>query len=176
MLKITRIHSDDKDIGNIRKLYDSSFPDNERVPFLNLLIPESEERQMYGVYEKEELIGMYFLYLKDELIYLSYICVSEEKRNLGYGTQILKRICDSANGKRIVIDIEECRPEDENYTQEVNRRNFYLRNGFQSTGIFYHIYGVDYELLSYGGTVNREEWHSLIRYHWGKRADTAIYR
>ena len=66
--------------------------------------------------------------------------------------------------------------EDENYDDEVRRRDFYIRNGYQSTGVFYHFYDVDYELLSYGGEVSRQMWIDMTLKIWGPRAKGARYR
>ena len=165
-----------EDLETIRGLYDRSFPDNERIPFDWLLKSKDPLQEMCAAYEDKMFVGMYYLYFKDELIYLSYICVMEELRDLGYGSKILSKIKDRYLDRRIVIDIEEVREGDKDHEHELKRRAFYLKNGFFSTEIFYHIYGVDYELLSFGGKVNKDEWHSLIRHHWGRIADTAIYR
>ncbi|MCR4856326.1 MAG: GNAT family N-acetyltransferase [Erysipelotrichaceae bacterium] len=175
-LTCKQVYRRSDDIEEIKKLYDRSFPDNERIPFAWLLQALGDEQRMFAAYDGEELVGMYFLYLFKDLVYLSYICVREDRRSRGYGSLLLKKICFDLKGKKIVIDIEECRQEDEDYLVELRRRNFYLRNGFEPTGIFYHIYDVDYELLCFGGPVRKEEWHRLISHHWGKRADTAIYR
>ena len=161
----------------LSELYERSFPDDERIPFQHLLNTLNDERIMAAVFHEEELVGMYFLFLHRKLVYLSYICVREEDQDKGYGTAILEKIRKDYEGWRIVVDIEEVREEDENYAQEISRRHFYTKNGFVSTGVFYHIYGVDYELLSFGGNVKQEEWHELISKHWGSRfADTAVYK
>ena len=175
MLKTVRVDRRYKDKRKIRRLYDGSFPDDERIPFDILISTLSDDRIMYAVYEEERLVGMYFLFLKDDIVYLSYICVDEAERGRGYGSLILKQIAEENEGKRIVVDIEEVK-DDEFFEETDRRRDFYLNNGYERTGVYYHIYGVDYELLSYGGIVSRDEWHSVIRKHWGKRADTAVYR
>ena len=142
-----------------------------------MLVKELDEKHVCSAfYEKDELIGMYDLFLYEDMAYLSYICVKEELQDRGYGSFILKKIFEEYKGRRIVADIEEVKEEDANCEKERKRREFYLRNGFVSTGIFYHIYGVDYELLSKGGAVRKDEWHALIKKHWGRWADTTVYK
>ena len=175
MLKTERVVRKHRDIRKIRKMYNGSFPDNERIPFDILMFTLSDERAMEAVYDDDRLIGMYYLFLNGDLIYLSYICVEEKERGKGYGSAILNHISENRNGKRIVLDIEEVK-DDEQYDETRKRKDFYLHNGYEETGVFYHFYGVDYELLSYGGKVSKDEWHSLILKHWGERANTAIYR
>ena len=175
-MRIIQIDGTCPDIKKIKRLYDRSFPDDERIPFRHLLNTLNSERIMHAYYDEDVLVGMTFVFLKDDMVYLSYICVSDEIRNKGYGTEILKAVQCEFSGYRVVIDIEELKPESDNYEERVRRRNFYLHNGFVSCDVFYHIYAVDYELLSWNGKVSQEEWHSIIRKHWGRFADTAIYR
>ena len=160
-----------KEKRKIRKLYNGSFPDDERIPFDILFTTMNEDRIMKAVYDEEKLIGMYYLFLHDDIVYLGYLCVDESERRKRYGTQILNQIAEEYEGSRIVVDIEEVKDE-----QQQKRKRFYLNSGYESTGVFYHIYGVDYELLSHGGIVTKDEWHRLIRKHWGRFAETAEYR
>ena len=130
---------------------------------------------MYEVLCNEELVGMYYLFLNEDLVYLSYICVREEDKGKSYGTKILQHIHEDYSDYRFVVDIEEVKENDDNYEEERRRRAFYLKNGYESTGVFYRIFGVDYELLSYNGKVSKEDWHALILNNWGRVAGRARY-
>lgn len=165
-----------QDLHEIRRLYDASFPDDERIPFQRLLKSMDEKRIMDAYYEDDRLVGLSFLFLFNDLVYLSYICVEEDLRDRGYGTAILKHIQNAYAAYRIVLDIEEVSEKYDNYEERQKRRDFYIRNGFTSAKVYYHIYNVDYELLQYNGTVTKEDWHALILKHWGPFAKSAIYR
>jgi len=175
-LRFRKIGRGDAERNRIRELYERSFPKDERIPFVRLLRFLNEERIMEAVYCDGELIGMTYVFLDEDIIYLAYLCVREDWRDQGLGTRILKHLYDAYPERRFIIDIEETRKEDENYEEELKRRSFYLRNGFESTGIFYRFYNVDYELLSSGGALNRQEWQALLAKHWGVRAKRALYR
>ncbi len=129
---------------------------------------------MYAYYEGEELIGLSYLFYHADLVYLSYICVEERLRDHGYGSKILEDIKEMYADKRIVLDIEEV--QGERIEEKKKRKDFYLKNGFGSSGIFYHIYHVDYEILKWNGEVKQEEWHALIRRHWGRFAENAVFK
>lgn len=165
-----------ENIQEIERLYDASFPYDERIPFERLMNTRNEERIMHVYYEDYELVGMSYLFFNDDLIYLSYICVEEELRDNGYGSKILSVIRKNYPEYRIVLDIEEVAEDNDNYKERKRRKDFYLRNDYKETGIYYRIYGVDYELLSCNGNVLQSEWHDMIRKHWGKYADTAVYK
>ena len=175
-MKSVLIDGSFKEIREIERLYNASFPDDERIPFERLLATCSADRVMHVYYDGDALVGMTFLFFNDDLIYLSYIAVEETLRDRGYGSQILDLIRENYPEYRIVLDIEEVKPESDNYQERKRRKDFYLRNRYSETGIYYYIYGVDYELLACNGTASRKEWHELIRKHWGKFADTAIYK
>lgn len=174
-MKSIQIDKNYKDIKEIRRLYNSSFPNDERIPFKRLINNLDTDRVMYAYYD-DQLIGMSFLFLYNDLAYLSYICVEEDLRDKGYGSKILNKVKDDFKDYRIVLDIEEVVKNSENYEERKRRKDFYLKNGFESANIFYHIYHVDYEILHYGKDVNRDDWHSIIKKHWGKFADTITYR
>lgn len=163
-------------LKEIERLYDVSFPDDERIPFEKLMSTRSADRIMHAYYDSDTLVGMTFLFFDGDLIYLSYIAVEEKLRDRGYGSKILAMIREMYADYRIVLDIEEVIKDSSNYSERKRRKDFYLRNGYSETGIYYYIYGVDYELLSCNGMVTRKEWHNLIRKHWGKFADTAVYK
>ena len=176
MINKLNVNKSIKDLKEIRRLYDVSFPDDERIPFQRLLNSMDKERILDAYYEDEQLIGLSFVFLSNDLVYLSYICVEEDVRDRGYGAMILQSIQSEYSDYRIVLDIEEVSEHFDNYEERRKRRDFYIRNGFTSANVYYHIYNVDYELLQYNGTVTKEDWHALIRKHWGPFADSAIYR
>ena len=119
---------------------------------------------------------MTYFFVHEDIAYMGYICVQEDLRNKGYGTKILKQCIDKYEGYRIAIDIEEADERFSNCEERKRRREFYIRNGFESTGIFYNFFFVDYEILSHGGMIAKEEWQAPVEKHWGKVAKTARYR
>ena len=175
-MKSIRIYPDYKDIDRIKKLYDSSFPRNERIPFKMLLMRMKDNNPMFAYYEDEYLIGMSFCFMNDDIVYLSYLCVDEKYRNRGYGTKILKTLQEELSSFRIAIDIEEVKEDCDNYEERKKRKDFYLKNGFVSADFHYHIYHVDYEILCYGGMITKEDWKKVTRKSFGPFADTAKFR
>ena len=122
----------------------------------------NEDSRMYAVYENDKLIGMYHIFIEKDIVYLAYLCIAEEKRGKGYGTILLNHIRDSLPGYRITVDIEEVKEKGRNFEEESSRKAFYLRNGFEETMVFYHFFGVDYEVLSNGGKISKDEWEAVV--------------
>ena len=153
-----QIYRNYKDLKEIERLYNNSFPKNERIDFERLLRMLDDDRRMHVYLEDEKIIGMAYFFIFEDIAYLGYICVEEELRNKGYGTVILNKIKEEYQGYRIGIDIEEVKQNSSNIEERVRRRDFYIRNGFVSTDIFYNFFFVDYEILSCGGLIRKEEW------------------
>ena len=175
-MKSLRVDRSYKELKEIERLYNSSFPKNERIDFERLIRMLGDDRHMYVYLEDEKIIGMAYFFIFEDIAYLGYICVEEELRNKGYGTVILNKIKEEYQGYRIGIDIEEVKQNSGNSEERVRRRDFYIRNGFATTDIFYSFFFVDYEILSYGGLIRKEEWQNLVKKHWGRIAMTAKYR
>ncbi len=163
-------------VSQIQELYDRSFPDDERIPFARLLQSLSSERLLYAWYAGDTFVGMTVTFQDGSLLYLAYLVVEESLRNAGYGSLILQHLQQSHPHSTIVIDIEEVIVGDANFVQCQKRRDFYYRNAFVSTGVFYYFFHVHYELLSWNGIVTAEQYHHLILKHWGPIANHAIYR
>ncbi|MBQ5543054.1 MAG: DUF4147 domain-containing protein [Erysipelotrichales bacterium] len=166
------IQKDDPDITEIRGLYERAFPSDERMPWEILLQYLDEDRTLtkYSAFGKP--VGFTYTYRTEDMIYLGYFAVEEDDRHYGCGQEILAHLIGNNPGKRIIIDIEK---EDENDPVTVTRKNFYRHAGFHDTDVAYRFYGVDYELMVYGGTASKEDWDLLARRHWGKNIRRPVY-
>lgn len=158
------------------ELYRTSFPENERIPLERLIAWSGTDRKMFLYYDKEIFIGLSYVFLFEDMVYLGYLAVEEKYRNQGCGSRILKILQERYHDRRILIDIEELDPDAENSLEREKRMDFYIRNGFVSSGVFYWFYDVDYELLSCHGTVKKEDFQRLVRKHWGPASKNAVYR
>lgn len=163
-------------LKEIRRLYNASFPDNERIPWFRLFSQLDESRVMQAWFDGDTLTGLTYVFLFKDIAYLGYLAVEENLRERGYGTMILKQLQNDLNDYRIVIDIEVVEEDAENYEERKKRRDFYLRNDFSPTGVGYYFFHVDYELLSSNGLVTADEYLELIRKHWGPFASGAVFK
>lgn len=170
MLKYEDALPGQRDLAAVRTLYESAFPEDERMAFDRLTGMQDALHRMLVWYDGETLAGITFTFQHEGLTYLSYLAVDGRLRGKGYGSQILQVL--KRMYPRIVIDIERIRKETD--TEQIRRKRFYERAGFRETGVFYYIWYVDYELLCTGRTVTAEEWDRLIHAFWGTFADTAV--
>ena len=166
MITLKPVPADSSDLEDLRILYESSFPDNERVPWFRLLQMRKENGRLCACYEKDRLLGMTYAFLHRDTVYFAYLAVRSDLRNKGIGTKILRRFTEEYQGFRIVGDIEVVSENAPDRELRKKRREFYMREGYQSCGFLCYFYFVEYEILSYGGLITPQEWKELIACNW----------
>ena len=120
---------------------------------------------MHAYYEDEKLVGLTVMFLAYDIAYLSYICIEPSLQDRGYGTRILDMLKETYRDYRMTIDIEETDSDSDNLEDRLRRKAFYVRNGFESTEVYYTYNGVEYEILSWNGIISKEDWQKTIEKH-----------
>ena len=121
----------------LRRLYESAFPREERIPWEDLLrLVEKMPLEFAEYREGAELLGITIVYPRPRLSWFWYFAVPEEKRGRGIGQRILAALLARYEGRSAVLDMEDpAQPGAPNAAQRLRRRDFYLRNGFRETGV-----------------------------------------
>ena len=121
----------------LRRLYESAFPREERIPWEDLLRLVREMPLEFAEYrDGAELLGITIVYPRPRLSWFWYFAVPEEKRGRGVGQRILSALLARYEGRSAVLDMEDpAQPDAPNAAQRRRRRDFYLRNGFRETGV-----------------------------------------
>lgn len=130
------------DKEKIKDIYEKAFPLLERFDF-NILKKCNKESNVHlsCIYLNDIPVGMQFtIDLPNDITYLMYYAVDEQYRNKGIGSKVLQNIVVSKD--KVMLCIE--RPVNE---QTIRRKNFYMKNGFFETGIFFEDTNVQYEVL-----------------------------
>ena len=163
-------------LPQVKALYESAFPENERIPIKQLL-DNKIKREFWAFFDKEDgesgaapkFCGFSNSITHGSITNIVYFAVVPELRSRGYGSKILQAIRRQHPDTRIVVDIEV--EEDSKDAEELERRNrrrdFYLRNGFDSSPVDYVWQGEHYRLLTAGGTVTEKEfrdfWKEILK-------------
>lgn len=136
--------------SQIKEIYETSFPKNEKFPFwvLKQCAKENNVRLDSIIdHNTNKIIGMNFLISYDDIVYLMYVAIDKKYRNKGFGSLVLRDLILRQADTSILLCIEKpsiCDKED----IKARRKDFYLRNGFYETGYFIKDSGVDYDFLS----------------------------
>ena len=162
MLQFFDVTRDAPWFPQVKALYESAFPANERIPIKHLL-DDKIKREFWAFFDGDLFCGFSNSISHGDITNIVYFAVVPELRCHGYGSQILQVIRRQHPDTRIVVDIEV--EEDSKDAEELERRNrrrdFYQRNGFDAVPVEYHWQGEHYRLLSAGGTVTEKEFRNF---------------
>lgn len=155
-------------LPQVKALYESAFPANERIPIKHLL-DDKIKREFWAFFDGDLFCGFSNSITHGSITNIVYFAVVPELRSRGYGSKILQAIRRQHPDTRIVVDIEV--EEDSKNAEELERRNrrreFYTRNGFDSSPVDYVWQGEHYRLLSAGGPVTEKEfrdfWKEILK-------------
>lgn len=145
------------------ELYEKSFPlAEQRKRKDHLRTCKDALFHPISVFDAEEFIGFVFYWEWDNYRYVEYLAVSSSIRGRGYGSQILKHLCDGTH--TIILEIDPLINE-----LSVRRLQFYERVGFTLTPFrFMHLpYRLESEaqellILSYPKMITREQHRSFF--------------
>ena len=158
MLKFINSKSNVSVLKEIHPLYESSFPEDEKVPYFILKQQAKKSiSDIIGVYDDNEFIGFFILVYDKDIVFLWYLAIEDDKRNQGYGSQILQTIHDLYKNKRIILNVEEVKN-----TKQLKRKQFYMKNGYQECGFKTMEYGVIYEMLFVHHKVSCDEYLNMM--------------
>lgn len=168
------IHDSDDLIHRVHLLYESSFPEDEQVPF-DILLEQSNSdiSDIYAIFDKDVFIGMLCTVYDEDIVFLWYLAVEKSLQGKGYGSQILLDVANMFTSQRLILNIEEV---DMNIIETVKRRQFYVNNGYTESGFKTEEYGVVYEMLSYRGKVTYAEYEHMMRKYSGDEVFERIYK
>ena len=168
------IHDSDDLIHRVHLLYESSFPEDEQVPF-DILLEQSNSdiSDIYAIFDKDVFIGMLCTVYDENIVFLWYLAVEKSLQGKGYGSQILLDVANMFTSQRLILNIEEV---DMNIIETVKRRQFYVNNGYTESGFKTEEYGVVYEMLSYRGKVTYAEYEHMMRKYSGDEVFERIYK
>jgi len=162
MLQFFDVTRDAPWFPQVKALYESAFPANERIPIKHLL-DDKIKREFWAFFDGDLFCGFSNSITHGSITNIIYFAVVPELRSRGYGSKILQAIREQHPDTRIVVDIEV--EEDSKDAEELERRNrrreFYQRNGFDASPVDYVWQGEHYRLLSTGGTVTEKEFRNF---------------
>ena len=166
MLQFFEVTKDSPWFPQVKALYESAFPANERIP-IKQLMDNKIQREFFAFVDdingSPTFCGFSNSITRGTITNIVYFAVEPKLRSRGYGSQILKTIHELHPDTRLVVDIEV--EEDSKDAEELERRNrrrdFYLRNSFEAVEFNYNWQGEHYRLLTAGGNVTEQEFRDF---------------
>ena len=154
------------------KLYDSAFPEEEKKPMRLML-----EKRRAGYFEILAIVdegdafaGLAITVKCGGLVLLDYFAIAPELRGGGIGSLALKLLREKYPDRRLILEIESTLCPSDNPEQRNRRKRFYLTNGMRPMPYRVYLFGVEMELMTFGGEVSFDEYHSLFVEVYGNSA------
>lgn len=140
-----QLENSDKYLNNIKSLYESAFPENERCDFNYLLNERYSDYEMFAITKENDFVGFIFIVFYKDIAYVNYFAIKEEFRSCGYGSIALGLLKEKFHDYNIMLSIE--KP-----VSEIQKRRlrFYQKNDFVITGFELKSNNVEFHVLCYG--------------------------
>ena len=116
--------------SDIKKLYEESFPKNERTNFYNLLSGVYSNFEIYALYNKNIAVAFVHLNFTVDFVHINYFAVSEFRQGHGVGSLFLEWLKNKYKNTPLVLDVETENKKIENNFDRIRRIDFYKKNGF----------------------------------------------
>ena len=163
------------DMPFVLDLYHKSFSENIRKPFsvierkaamgsMEILVIRDEGRRA----------GMAIVAMDYNLVLLDYFAVSEKMRGRGIGSEALELLKEFYGDSQFFLETEVPEEGAPDLEERIRRKEFYLRNGMQETGIYVEIYGVKLELLATKPGLRFADCEGLYRELFGPMYHTLV--
>ena len=151
-------------VEQIRVLYESAFPPDERMPFERVLQKRDAGTMTLLSIENAdgEFLGFANITLCFDVLALNYFAILPENRGNGYGTDVILELKRRYPERSSVIDIEDDEVECDNAEQRKRRKAFYERLGFCAMPYRLSIFGVPSIIMSSGRSYTFEEYTEIF--------------
>ena len=151
-------------VEQIRMLYESAFPPDERMPFERILRKrDSGVMRLLSVEDEDgEFLGFANVTLCLDVLALNYFAICPEKQGRGYGTAVIRLLRERYPDRSVIIDIEDDAVASDNPEQRMRRRTFYERLGFSAMPFRLTIFGVPSIIMSSGRHYTFEEYTEIF--------------
>ena len=150
--QITAANANEK----IKQLYEMAFPEDEQIPWDDLMRLIGEmPLDFTAYYDGEEFIGFTIVYPRKSFSWFWYFAVSKERYK----------------GQPFVLDMESTTQVCDNLEERRKRQAFYLRNGFRDTNVYRTYNDITMTIMMRGeGTFTMQDWddiiHELQQFWW----------
>ncbi|MGN0649497.1 MAG: GNAT family N-acetyltransferase [Oscillospiraceae bacterium] len=163
------------DTERLEQLYLTAFPKDERAPYKMLKNRHDKGKaEFLAAKDGNELVGMVYMVCNDTLAYIFYLAIRDDKRGMGYGSEVLSLLKERYKGRKLFLARERLDEPCDNLEQRKSRRSFYLSNGFTDQSGHIKEGKVTYDIMYIGEPVTAKEYDILIKNWAGRLIQTFV--
>lgn len=150
--------------NQVNILAKEAFPPEEYLAPSELVkMAHSDHFDFLALIHEEIFVGFMVVMLYKDMAYLFFLAIDKNCRNKGYGSRAIETLKAEYPDKTHTVDFEMLDESAPNSDQRKKRRSFYLRNGYQETGLFLSYLGIDYEVFCMGETFNTDTFKAMMK-------------
>lgn len=157
-MKLLEINNNSKHLNKIKEIYYYSFPESERVDFVDLINCKFPNSKLWGIFDEETMIGFSFISVLGDYAYIVYLAIDDKLRNKNYGTTALSLICDLYKDKTKVLCVEKPNTQEDIQSRRIG---FYKRNGFTQANFEFECLGQSYYSM-YNGKFDKQKFIDFL--------------
>lgn len=160
-----KITSKDIEDKQLQGLYYEAFPEEEQIPWKELMrLTDEMPLDFTAYYDGETFVGFTIVYSHKWYNWFWYFAVNGKLRGKGYGQRILRQLIDRYHNRTIILDMEA--PDQAaatNKEQRQRRLGFYTRNGFRDTHTHRRYGGTEFTIMMIGdGNFTENDYDEII--------------
>jgi len=107
MIQLLSVTNPDKLNFEFRQIYESSFPDDERRYWNQLLdLLHNTQFKLFEIYDQTKFLGFISVWDLEEFNFIEHFAIRATEQGNGYGTQALNQVL-LMNSKPVVLEVEE---------------------------------------------------------------------
>lgn len=168
-IELRRFSKKSADYKNVKRLYNSAFPADEKAPFWLLMKKIKKDGvDFWAAYSEEKWVGLAYVLSYKDISYLFYLAVDDKARGNGFGSGVLGALKEKYKGRNLFLAIEEIDEKAENYAERIKRKQFYEKNGFHDLNCKLREATVIYDLLGLGDKIKPEDYADMFDEYLGK--------
>ncbi len=165
-----------KNYDKIKKLYEESFPKEEKKPF-DLILQKQKENlvEILSIESNNVFLGLIICAKYKDSVLLDYFALDRNNQSKGFGSQALLKLIEKYQDKKLFIEIEDTLKDSTNKEQRIRRKNFYLKNNLILLDFKVNLLGVEMEILSNKKDANFSEYIEIYHKVYGENFSRDIF-
>lgn len=154
---------------NIRRLFFSAFPRDERPPIALLYLRHFQKRASFrAVLDGEKFVGLVLITGCKQVQTLMFLAIEETCRGMGYGGKVLETVKEELKDTHFFLCAEPLDENAENARERMDRLQFYAHHGMEEIGLTVKEAGVPFTVLTPGTPLTYQQYLDAMMPFFGK--------